>query len=88
MSLYFLYCVRYLFFFVFFLFVWLLLFLMNKDIYSQSYFSFQLPTEMLKQRTKRFDIKFKRLSCSVMAVIMACHMARHIVTMRKRGSAA
>ena len=34
----------------------------------QSYFSFQLPTEMLKQivlqRTERFDIKFKRLSAS------------------------
>ena len=30
----------------------------------QSYFSFQLPTEMLKQRTGRFDIKFKRLSAS------------------------
>ena len=34
----------------------------------QSYFSFQLPTEMLKQivlqRTERFDIKFKRLSTS------------------------
>jgi len=30
----------------------------------QSYFSFQLPTEMLKQRTERFDMKFKRLSAS------------------------
>jgi len=30
----------------------------------QSYFSFQLPTEMLKQRTERFDIKFKRLLAS------------------------
>jgi len=30
----------------------------------QLYFSFQLPSEMLKQRTKRFDMKFKRLSAS------------------------
>jgi len=30
----------------------------------QSYFSFQLPSEMLKQRTERFDMKFKRLSAS------------------------
>jgi len=30
----------------------------------QSYFSFQLPSEMLKQRTGRFDMKFKRLSAS------------------------
>ena len=30
----------------------------------QSYFSFQLPTEMLKQMTERFDIKFKCLSAS------------------------
>ena len=28
----------------------------------QTYFSFQLPSEMLKQRTERFDIKFKCLS--------------------------
>ena len=30
----------------------------------QSYFSFQLLSEMLKQRTGRFDMKFKRLSAS------------------------
>ena len=30
----------------------------------QSYFSFQLPSEMLKQRTKRFDMKFKSLLAS------------------------
>ena len=30
----------------------------------QSYFSFQLPTEMLKQRTERFDMKFKSLPSS------------------------
>jgi len=30
----------------------------------QSYFLFQLPSEMLKQRTERFDVKFKRLSAS------------------------
>ena len=30
----------------------------------QSYFSFQLPSEMLKQRTERFDIAFMRLSAS------------------------
>jgi len=30
----------------------------------QSYFSFQLSSEMLKQRTERFDMKFKRLSAS------------------------
>jgi len=30
----------------------------------QSYFSFQLPSEMLKQRTERFDMKFTRLSAS------------------------
>jgi len=34
----------------------------------QSYVSFQLPSEMLKQRTELFDMKFKRLSC-IMAVI-------------------
>ena len=28
----------------------------------QSYFSFQLPTEMLKQKTERFDMKFKCLA--------------------------
>jgi len=30
----------------------------------QSYFSFQLPSEMLKQSTERFDIKFKSSSTS------------------------
>ena len=30
----------------------------------QSYFSFQLASEMLKQRTERFDIAFMRLSAS------------------------
>jgi len=30
----------------------------------QSYFSFLLPSAMLKQRTERFDIKFKCLSLS------------------------
>ena len=30
----------------------------------QSYFSFQLPSEMLKQRTERFDMKFKSLLAS------------------------
>jgi len=57
MLLYFLYCVRYL-VFRSFLFVWLLSFLMNKDIYKES-FDFEVSSVLLRKigKTRRIFMR-------------------------------